>query len=107
MPVIGLHIRFYNQVFIGLLYLRMIEIMSYLVTSVRELAILRRNEMSMNYSLVIEPFDFWGFDFMGPFPPSHKYTHILVAIDCVTKWVEAQGSQDIIENAQGCNFSQV
>lgn len=44
--------------------------------------------MPMNYSLVIEPFDCWGFDFMGPFPPSHKYTNILVAVDYVTKWVE-------------------
>ena len=26
----------------------------------------RRNEMPMNYSLVIEPFDCWGFDFMDP-----------------------------------------
>ena len=42
----------------------------------------------MNYSLVIEPFDCWGFDFMGPFPPSKRYTH-LVAVDYVTKWVEA------------------
>src|ERR1041385_6098294 len=25
---------------------------------------------------------------MGPFPPLHKYTHILVAVDYVTKWVE-------------------
>src|SRR4051812_15068146 len=49
----------------------------------------RKNEMPMNYSLVIEPFDCWGFDFMGPFPPSHKYTHILVVVDYVTKWVEA------------------
>jgi hypothetical protein len=29
----------------------------------------RHNEMPMSYSLVIEPFDCWGFDFMGPFPP--------------------------------------
>ena len=43
----------------------------------------------MNYSLVIEPFDCWGFDFMGPFPTSHGNTHILVAVDYVTKWVEA------------------
>ena len=43
----------------------------------------------MNYSLVIEPFDVWGFDYMGPFPTSNGYTHILVAIDYVTKWVEA------------------
>ena len=49
----------------------------------------RRNEMPMNYSLVIEPFNCWGFDFMGPFPPSKGYTHILVAVDYVTKWVEA------------------
>ena len=45
--------------------------------------------MLMNCSLVIEPFGCWGFDFMGPFPSSHGYTHILVAIDYVTKWVEA------------------
>ena len=45
--------------------------------------------MPMNYSLVIEPFDVWGFDYMGPFPSSNGYTHILVALDYVTKWVEA------------------
>ena len=28
----------------------------------------RRQEMPMNYSFVIEPFDVWGFDDMGPFP---------------------------------------
>ena len=49
----------------------------------------RRSEMPMNYSLVIEPFDCWVFDFMGPFPPSKGYTHILVPVDYVTKWVEA------------------
>ena len=45
--------------------------------------------MPMNYSLVIEPFDGWGFDYMGPFPSSNGYTHILVAVDYITKWVEA------------------
>ena len=45
--------------------------------------------MPMNYSLVVEPFDVWGFVFMGPFPYSNGYTHILVAVDYVTKWVEA------------------
>ena len=45
--------------------------------------------MPMNYTLRLEPFDIWGFDFMGPFPESSKYTHILVAVDYVTKWVEA------------------
>ena len=45
--------------------------------------------MPMNYSLVIEPFNVWGFDYMEPFPASNGYTHILVAVDYVTKWVEA------------------
>ena len=45
--------------------------------------------MLMNYSLVIELFHVWGFDYMGPFPTSNGYTHILVAVDYVTKWVEA------------------
>ena len=44
--------------------------------------------MPMNYSLVIEPFDVWGFDYMGPFPSSNGYTHILVALDYVSQWVE-------------------
>jgi hypothetical protein len=39
----------------------------------------RRNEMPMNYSLVIEPFDCWGFDFMGPFPPSEG----LIRLQCI------------------------
>src|SRR4051812_7187231 len=51
--------------------------------------------MPMNYSLVIEPFVYWGFDFMGPFSPSHKYTHILVAVDYVTKSVEAIPTESV------------
>lgn len=39
--------------------------------------------------LVIEIFDCWGIDFMGPFPPSFGYLYILVAVDYVSKWVEA------------------
>jgi hypothetical protein len=50
----------------------------------------RRQEMPMNYSLVSEPLDVWGFDYLGPFPVSDGHTHILVAVDYVTKWVEAQ-----------------
>ena len=43
----------------------------------------------MNYSLVIKPFDVWGFDYMGPFPSSNGYKYILVVVDYVNKWVEA------------------
>ena len=39
---------------------------------------------------VCEIFDIWGIDFMGPFPPSHKYKYILVAVDYVSKWAEAK-----------------
>ena len=49
----------------------------------------KRQEMAMNYNLIIERFDVWGMDYMGPFTPSNGYTHILVAVDYVTKWVEA------------------
>ena len=43
--------------------------------------------MPTNYSLVIEPFDVWGFDYMGPFRSTNGYTHILVDVDNITKWV--------------------
>jgi hypothetical protein len=45
--------------------------------------------MPIKFSLVIELFVVWGMDFLGPFPPSNGNTHILVAVDYVTKWVEA------------------
>ena len=37
----------------------------------------------------VELFDVWGIDFMGPFPPSSGKNYILVAVDYVSKWVEA------------------
>jgi len=40
-------------------------------------------------NLQIELFDVWGIDYMGPFPPLKKYEYILVAVDYVSKWVEA------------------
>ena len=39
----------------------------------------------MNYSLVIEQFLVWEFDYMGPFSSSNEYTHILVVVDYVTE----------------------
>ena len=58
----------------------------------------RRQEMPMNYSLVIEPFDVRDFDYMGPFPSSNGYTHILVVVDYVTKWVEAIPTSSVDHN---------
>ncbi|GJT63483.1 reverse transcriptase domain-containing protein [Tanacetum coccineum] len=37
-----------------------------------------------------EIFNIWGIDFMGPFLKSHKFEYILVAIDYVSKWAEAE-----------------
>ncbi|GJZ14249.1 reverse transcriptase domain-containing protein [Tanacetum coccineum] len=42
------------------------------------------------YIQVCEIFDVWGIDFMGPFPLSNGNKYVLVAIDYVSKWVEAQ-----------------
>ncbi|CAN6459154.1 unnamed protein product [Victoria cruziana] len=45
--------------------------------------------MPMTPILVVDIFDVWGIDFMGPFPPSFGHLYILVAVDYVSKWVEA------------------
>ena len=45
--------------------------------------------MTLNPILVIEIFDVWGIDFMGPFPLSFGYEYILVAVDYVSKLIEA------------------
>ena len=39
--------------------------------------------------LEVEIFDLWGVHFMGPFPPFDGKEYILVAVDYVSKWVEA------------------
>ncbi|BBH06777.1 transposable element gene [Prunus dulcis] len=48
-----------------------------------------RNQMPLNNILEVELFDVWGIDFMGPFPASYGNLYILVAVDYVSKWVEA------------------
>ncbi|GKE61857.1 reverse transcriptase domain-containing protein, partial [Tanacetum coccineum] len=50
----------------------------------------KRDEMPLTYIQVCESFDIWGIDFMGPFPKSHKFEYILVAVDYLSKWAEAQ-----------------
>ena len=49
--------------------------------------------MPMQPILVVEIFDIWGIDFMGPFPSSKGYLYILVAVDYVSKWVEAKATR--------------
>lgn len=48
------------------------------------------DDMPLQSQLVMEPFERWALDFIGPFnPPSNQKSYILVATDYVTKWVEA------------------
>ncbi|KAG9450107.1 hypothetical protein H6P81_010072 [Aristolochia fimbriata] len=49
----------------------------------------RKDEMPLTNILVCELFDVWGIDFMGPFPSSYGFEYILVAVEYVSKWVEA------------------
>ena len=55
----------------------------------RDGGISRKQELPLNPILVIELFDVWGIDFMGPFVSSHGMKYILVVVDYVSKWVEA------------------
>ncbi|CAH9114515.1 unnamed protein product [Cuscuta epithymum] len=50
----------------------------------------KRDEMPQNFILACEVFDVWGIDFMGPFPGSKGNKFILVVVDYVSKWVEAE-----------------
>lgn len=43
--------------------------------------------------LEVKVFYYWGIDFVGLFPASCSNEYILVAVDYVSKWVEAIASQ--------------
>ena len=45
--------------------------------------------MPLKGIMVVQIFDVWGIDFMGPFPQSFGNLYILPAVDYVSKWVEA------------------
>ncbi|RVW18357.1 hypothetical protein CK203_101123 [Vitis vinifera] len=47
------------------------------------------NMMPLNPILIVDLFDVWGIDFMGPFLCLFGYSYILVGVDYVSKWVEA------------------
>nr|GFA55382.1 reverse transcriptase domain-containing protein [Tanacetum cinerariifolium] len=50
----------------------------------------QRDEMPQNSIQIYKIFDIWGIDFMGPFPSSRGNKYILVAVDYLSKWVEAK-----------------
>ncbi|GJV61261.1 reverse transcriptase domain-containing protein [Tanacetum coccineum] len=56
----------------------------------RQGKISQHDEMPQNSIQVCEIFDVWGIDFMGPFPLSKGNKYILIAVDYLSKWVEAK-----------------
>nr|GEX37093.1 reverse transcriptase domain-containing protein [Tanacetum cinerariifolium] len=56
----------------------------------RQGKISQRDEMPQNSIHVYKIFDVWGIDFMGPFPSSRGNKYIVVAVDYLSKWVEAE-----------------
>ncbi|XP_070020527.1 uncharacterized protein [Nicotiana sylvestris] len=55
----------------------------------RASGISKKNEMPLTIILEIDIFNVWGIDFMSLFVRSCGNTYILVAVDYVSKWVEA------------------
>jgi hypothetical protein len=48
-----------------------------------------RDAMPLTSNIQIDIFDVWGIDFIGPFPNFEGCKYILVAVNYVSKWVEA------------------
>ena len=45
--------------------------------------------------LEVEFFYVWGLNFMGPFPSSLSHLYILLAVDYVSRWIEAVGTKAV------------
>lgn len=52
-----------------------------------------RNRAPLTNIKLVEMFDCWGIGFVGPFSESFGHIYVLVAIDYVSKWVEANVTQ--------------
>nr|GEW19328.1 reverse transcriptase domain-containing protein [Tanacetum cinerariifolium] len=69
----------------------------------RQGKISQRDEMPQNSIQVCEIFDVWGIDFMGPFLSSKGNKYILVAVNYLSKWVEAKALPT--NDARACHLS--
>ncbi|GKA94523.1 reverse transcriptase domain-containing protein [Tanacetum coccineum] len=56
----------------------------------RQGKISQRDEIPQNSIQVCKIFDIWDIDFMGPFPSLRGNKYILVAVNYLSKWVEAK-----------------
>ena len=65
---------------------------------------LQSNEMPLQPQIILEPFEKWASDFVGPINPSSRQkSYILVYTDYVTKWVEEKALTRAMEKA-GSDF---
>jgi len=49
----------------------------------------RKDMMPLTSIIVVDIFDVWGLDFIGPFLNSFRNEYILLCVDYVSKWVNA------------------
>nr|GEZ51829.1 reverse transcriptase domain-containing protein [Tanacetum cinerariifolium] len=66
------------------------DLVKYCDACQRQGTILQRDEMPQNSIQVCEIFDVWGINFMASFSSSRGNKYILVAVDYLSKWVEAK-----------------
>ncbi|XP_038976653.1 uncharacterized protein LOC120107448 [Phoenix dactylifera] len=86
--------RYGNLVFTGRPCIKILDSMLSMCDRCQRVGnISKKNEMPLTNILEVELFDLWRIDFMGPFPSSFNNQYILVAVDYVSKWVEATATQ--------------
>nr|GEU33555.1 reverse transcriptase domain-containing protein [Tanacetum cinerariifolium] len=73
-----------------MIYKDAFELVKHCYSCQRQGNISQRDEMPQNSIQVCKIFDVWGIDFMGLFSSSKGNKYILVAIDYLSKWVEAK-----------------
>ncbi|KAL0358205.1 UNVERIFIED_CONTAM: hypothetical protein Scaly_1506200 [Sesamum calycinum] len=90
----GLHLRYWNVVYFGLICLKTLIYSCKTCENFQKTGNLGpRDQMPLAPILVCEIFYVWGIDFMGPFPSSFGKTYIILGVDYVSKWVEAKATR--------------